>query len=126
LTERVLVAKERAKAEKLKKYNEKKTKTQTKPAASKPKEAKKPETKEQPLPDYVEETLPGEKKILRPLDDPFCKAYIPKVVESAWMEWWQKEKFFEPKFAPDGNVSKEGYFVIPIPPPNVTVSYNIT
>jgi valyl-tRNA synthetase len=36
------------------------------------------------------------------------------------MEWWKKEGFFEPKFSPDGKVSKEGYFVIPIPPPNVT------
>lgn len=26
----------------------------------------------------------------------------------------------EPEFAPDGKVKKEGYFSIPIPPPNVT------
>jgi valyl-tRNA synthetase len=113
------LAKERAKAEKLKKFNEKKAKVKAAPAA-KPKETKKPETKEEPLPEFVDETVPGEKKVLRPLDDPLCKAYNPKVVESAWMAWWQKEKFFEPKFAANGDVSKEGYFVIPIPPPNVT------
>lgn len=54
------------------------------------------------------------------MEDPLHKAYIPKVVESAWMDWWKKERFFEPKFDTNGNVSKEGYFVIPIPPPNVT------
>ncbi|KAF2674470.1 valyl-tRNA synthetase [Microthyrium microscopicum] len=36
------------------------------------------------------------------------------------MDYWKKEGFFEPKFDTNGEVSKEGYFVIPIPPPNVT------
>lgn len=48
------------------------------------------------------------------------KAYIPGVVESAWYAWWEKEGFFEPKFGSDKKVKKEGYFVIPEPPPNVT------
>jgi valyl-tRNA synthetase len=88
---------------------------------AKDKEAKKkPEKKDEPLPEFVEETPVGEKKILKSLEDPLYKAYIPKVVESAWMDWWKKEGFFEPKFDTEGKVSKEGYFVIPIPPPNVT------
>ena len=58
--------------------------------------------------------------VLKPLDDAYHKAYIPKVVESAWYDWWEKERFFVPEFGPDGNVKKEGYFVIPEPPPNVT------
>ena len=41
-------------------------------------------------------------------------------MESAWYDWWEKEKFFEPKFGPDGKVMEKGYFVIPEPPPNVT------
>jgi valyl-tRNA synthetase len=72
------------------------------------------------LPEFVDETKPGEKKVLKSLDHPLYKAYIPQVVEASWMAWWKKEGFFEPKFGPDGKVSKEGYFVIPIPPPNVT------
>jgi valyl-tRNA synthetase len=48
-----------------------------------------------------------------------------QVVESAWNDWWQKEKFFEPEFAEDGSVKPAGYFVIPIPPPNVTGALHI-
>lgn len=57
--------------------------------------------------------------VLKPLDDPFHKAYIPKVVESGWYSWWEKEGFFEPEFI-HGKVKKEGYFVISEAPPNVT------
>lgn len=57
--------------------------------------------------------------VLKSLDDPFHKAYIPKVVESGWYSWWEKEGFFEPEFI-HGKVKKEGYFVIPEAPPNVT------
>jgi len=112
--------KERKKAEKDKKFQEKQAKLKSAaPAQTKAKEKKKAETKEV-LPEYVEETPKGEKKILKPLDDVFHKAYIPKVVESAWYDWWEKEGFFEPEFGPDGNVKPAGHFVIPIPPPNVT------
>ena len=58
--------------------------------------------------------------VLKPLDDAYHKAYIPKVVESGWYAWWEKEGFLKPEFAPDGKVKKEGYIAIPIPPPNVT------
>ncbi|KAH0562274.1 hypothetical protein GP486_003034 [Trichoglossum hirsutum] len=116
--------KERKKAEKAKKFAEKQAKNAnaaTAPTSSKAKEKKsKPETKEEPLPEFVEETPPGQKKILKPFDDPLYKAYNPTVVESAWYDWWEKEGFFEPEFGPDGKVKKEGYFVIPEPPPNVT------
>jgi valyl-tRNA synthetase len=117
------LAKERAKAEKMKKFAEKQAKNaEAQKAPKDTKEAKKkPEKKEEaPLPTYVEETPPGAKKILKSLDEPFNKAYVPQVVESAWMEWWKKEGFFEPKFQENGEVSEDGYFVIPIPPPNVT------
>ncbi len=36
------------------------------------------------LPPFEDETPPGDKKILRPFDDPHFAAYSPKVVESAW------------------------------------------
>ncbi|TKA78490.1 Valine--tRNA ligase, mitochondrial [Cryomyces minteri] len=114
------LAKERAKAEKIAKFKEKEAKklNASAPTQSKPKEKKK--VVEEPLPEYVEETPSGQKKILKPLDDVFHKAYIPKVVESAWYDWWEKEGFFKPEFGPDNKVKPAGYFVISEPPPNVT------
>lgn len=58
--------------------------------------------------------------MLKPLDDAFHKAYIPKVVESAWYDWWEQEGFFKPEFTKEGKVKDAGSFVIVIPPPNVT------
>ena len=58
--------------------------------------------------------------VLQSLDDPYHKAYIPKVVESGWYAWWEKSGFFEPELGPDKTLKKEGCFVIPEPPPNVT------
>ncbi|KAL8811437.1 MAG: hypothetical protein Q9200_001787 [Gallowayella weberi] len=121
-----VVEKERKKAEKQKKFEEKAAKSSDVAATAAPSKTKekmakhKAEKGEAPLPDYVEETPPGQKKILKPLDDPFVKAYIPGVVESAWYAWWEKEGFFKPKFDPENKIKKEGYFVIPEPPPNVT------
>ncbi len=89
--------KERQKAEKLKKFEAKNAQLQTNGVATAPTkviEKKKQEGKEQlDSADYVEDTLPGDKKILKPLDDKWHKAYVPKVA---------------------------GKFVIVIPPPNVT------
>jgi valyl-tRNA synthetase len=112
--------KERKKAEKDAKFKAKKA-AQAGPsgAAGKEVKEKKPKAEKEVLPEYVEETPKGDKKILKSLDDPFNKAYIPKVVESAWYEWWEKEGFFKPELI-DGKVKKAGHFVIPIPPPNVT------
>ncbi|KAI9812446.1 MAG: hypothetical protein M1827_004677 [Pycnora praestabilis] len=117
--------KERKKAEKAKKFSEKQAKTQKAPPGAVPsknkeKKAKQDAAKEEPLPEYIEETQSGHRKILKPLDDQFHKAYIPKVVESGWYAWWEKEGFFKPELGPDGNVKEEGQFSIAIPPPNVT------
>ena len=117
------LAKERAKAERLRKFQEKQQKLNAATAAkSKEKNTK---TDAESAPEYVELTPKGNKKILRPLDDPFCNAYNPKVVESAWNAWWEKEGFFQPKFDKEGNVKSAGSFVIPIPPPNVTGALHI-
>jgi valyl-tRNA synthetase len=79
------LSREKAKAEKLRKFQEKQAKAASKqnaPAA--PAKAKKPAAVEEAPITYVEETAEGDKKILKSLDDPERKAYIPKVVESAW------------------------------------------
>jgi valyl-tRNA synthetase len=51
--------------------------------------------------------------------------YNPKIVESAWYDWWLKEEFFKPELTADGKPKPEGLFVIPAPPPNVTGSLHI-
>ena len=80
--------KERKKAEKDAKFKAKKAAAAA-PAAKDgaAKEKKKKGKEEEKLPEYVEETPKGNKKILKDLDGPFTKAYIPKVVESAWCEY---------------------------------------
>ncbi|KAL2408088.1 Valine-tRNA ligase, mitochondrial [Exophiala dermatitidis] len=72
------------------------------------------------LEEYVNDTLPGEKKILRSLEDPYYKAYYPPAVESAWYDWWEQQGFFKPEFTEDGRPKPEGSFVIVTPAPNVT------
>lgn len=111
--------KERKKAEKDAKFKAKKAAQASASGAGKEAKEKKPKAEKEVLPEYVEETPKGEKKVLKSLDDPFHKAYIPKVVESAWYEWWEKEGFFKPELK-DEKVKEAGHFVIPIPPPNVT------
>lgn len=120
--------KEREKAEKDAKFKAKKAAQAQKAAeavtagSGKKADKKKTETKDEvPLSQrYVEETPAGAKKILKPLDDEFHKAYVPRVVESAWYDWWEKEGFLRPEFAADGKVKEKGSFVIVMPPPNVT------
>ncbi|KAI9845962.1 MAG: Valine--tRNA ligase, mitochondrial [Thelocarpon superellum] len=123
------VERERKKQEKAKKFAEKKMKSTSAEAAppskSKEKRAKQEAAKEEPLPPYHEDTPVGEKKLLKSFDDPHYKAYNPTVVESAWYAWWEKEGFFQPEFGPDGQVKRQGYFVIPEPPPNVTGSLHM-
>lgn len=59
--------------------------------------------------------------VLKPFDDPLHSAYIPKVVESSWYEWWEAQGFFKPEIKiGDSTTEDQGYFVIPQPPPNVT------
>jgi valyl-tRNA synthetase len=118
------LAKERQKAEKLAKLAAKQEKQKALAAASQPKQKEKKQQQEK-LPPYVEDTPKGEKKILKPLDDEYHKAYLPSVVESAWYDWWEKEGFHLPQFKENGQVKDKGYFVISIPPPNVTGNLHI-
>ncbi|CCH61710.1 hypothetical protein TBLA_0F01680 [Henningerozyma blattae CBS 6284] len=121
------IEKEKKKAEKLLKFAAKQAKKQA--AASKPgsenKNKKKPAKESAPVPEFVDKTVPGEKKVLVSLDDPALKAYNPANVESSWYDWWVKSGFFEPEFTEDGKVKPEGLFCIPAPPPNVTGALHI-
>jgi valyl-tRNA synthetase len=69
--------------------------------------------------DWVESTPAGERKWLKPLDDDFHKAYVPKVVESAWYSFWENQGLFKPRTEKDGNLKPKGKYVIAMPPPNV-------
>jgi valyl-tRNA synthetase len=74
--------------------------------------------------DWIEETPSGQKKILKPLDDDLHKAYIPKVVESAWYSFWEEQGLFKPRTAEeDGSFKAKGKYVIAIPPPNVRAHF---
>lgn len=117
---------ERKKAEKMAKFLAKKQKQEAdaknqKPVEKKPKKEKKVA---EPVPEWIDTTKPGEKKILSSLDDAAFKAYNPKNVESSWYAWWESQGFFEPQLD-NGNIKKEGAFTIPAPPPNVTGALHI-
>lgn len=112
--------KERKKAEKMAKFAQKAGAKQAAPAASTKKAEKKAKAQEEALPPFVEDTPVGEKKRLKPLDDPYYKAYNPIAVESAWYQWWEREGFFKPEFTEAGEVKPEGAFTVVIPPPNCT------
>ncbi|KAH1513889.1 hypothetical protein KXW39_000820 [Aspergillus fumigatus] len=116
--------KERQKAEKAKKFAEKEAKKKAAAAATaaaKSKDTAGGHPLKETLPQYTEETPKGKKKVLKPLEGLFHSAYIPKVVESAWYDWWEAEGFFRPEFVGEEQKPKpEGTYVIPIPPPNVT------
>ncbi|UKZ94570.1 uncharacterized protein TrAFT101_009437 [Trichoderma asperellum] len=75
--------------------------------------------------DWVEETPAGHRKILKPLDDDFHKAYLPKVVESAWYSFWEDHGLFKPQTEKDGRLKPKGKYVIAMPPPNVTGKLHI-
>lgn len=115
--------KERKKAEKLAKFEAKKAK-QTQQNAAKPGKPKAAKVKEE-VPEFVDTTVKGEKKVLVSLDDPALKAYVPKNVESSWYEWWVQKGFFKPQLDSAGHVLPAGKFVIPAPPPNVTGALHI-
>ncbi|KAK3675677.1 hypothetical protein LTR78_004318 [Recurvomyces mirabilis] len=119
------LAKERAKADKAAKFAAKQEKSKALALASQPKQKENKKPQQERLALYKEETPKGDKKILKPLDDEYHKAYIPAVVESAWYDWWEKEGFHHPEFTKDGEVKKAGSFVVAIPPPNVTGSLHI-
>ncbi|KAL1967143.1 hypothetical protein VTN77DRAFT_3434 [Rasamsonia byssochlamydoides] len=94
---------ERRKAEKAKKFAEK----QAKAAAAKPAQPKSTEKK----PKVEKEKT--------------TDAYDPKTIESGRYEWWEERGLFKPQFDEDGNVKKEGAFVMVCPPPNVTGSLHM-
>ena len=123
-TEREL-KREQKKAEKRAEFEQKKANQARLAAvnANKTKAAEKEKEKKaevEVLPPFVEDTPAGEKKRLKPFDDPYYSSYHPIAVESAWYAWWEKEGFFQPQFTPEGKVKPEGSFVIAMPPPNVT------
>lgn len=119
--------KERKKAEKMAKFLAKKQKQEADAQTKKPSEKKPKKEKKvaEPVPEWIDQTKPGEKKILASLDDPAFKAYNPKNVESSWYEWWDKQGLFEPEFTESGDIKEEGVFSIPAPPPNVTGALHI-
>lgn len=120
------IEKEKKKAEKMAKFLAKKQKQEEDAKSKKPVEKKPKKEKKvaEPVPEWTDETVPGEKKKLVSLDDPAFKAYNPKNVESSWYAWWELQKFFEPKLDADA-INKKGVFTIPAPPPNVTGALHI-
>ncbi|TFK71398.1 hypothetical protein BDN72DRAFT_958079 [Pluteus cervinus] len=85
----------------------------------KPKVEKEKKEEEQP---FVNTTPKGEKK---DLSQPMAAGYNPIAVESAWYDWWLAQGYFKPQMGPDGLPKKEGVFVLPCPPPNVTGKLHI-
>lgn len=108
--------KNRKKAEKARKFAAKQ-----KPAAgaAPAKSATKKSLPSSAVLEYIEQTPPGQKKILRPFsdDDEITRAYNPQAIESAWGAWWEAQGFF----TPSNDTSSKGSFTIVIPPPNITV-----
>ncbi|KAK3363671.1 mitochondrial valyl-tRNA synthetase [Lasiosphaeria hispida] len=110
--------KEKAKADKAAKFAAKqsKIKQQPKQAASQP-APKAAKVQAPTLPVFKNDTPGGDKKAIKPFDDPYFNAYNPSAVEAAWYQWWEKSGFFKPETHGSADV---GTFVIPLPPPNVT------
>lgn len=115
---------ERKKAEKLAKFEAKKAKQAEKAKASAPK-PKKEKKEAEPIPEYIDTTIPGQKKTLVSFEDAAFKAYNPKNVESSWYDWWEQQKLFQPELTKDGQIKPQGVFSIPAPPPNVTGALHI-
>ncbi|KAI1820004.1 tRNA synthetases class I-domain-containing protein [Xylaria intraflava] len=116
--------KQRLKLEKFAKKQAQQAQQQQNSGASE-KKAKKQAAPAVEAKDWVDETPSGQRKILQPLDDDFHKAYIPKVVESAWYDFWEDQGLFKPRVEEDGSLKPKGKYVIAIPPPNVTGKLHI-
>ncbi|KAJ1035366.1 hypothetical protein NDA13_000785 [Ustilago tritici] len=85
------------------------------------KEKPKKEVKEEP--EYVNNTVPGEKK---DLSQPMESGYNPLHVEQSWYQWWEKSNHFKPAEPTESDpYDPEKTFVVPAPPPNVTGSLHI-
>jgi hypothetical protein len=92
-------------------------------SSSKEKKSKKQDVRVVESKDWIDETPAGQRKILKPLDDEFHKAYLPGVVESAWYSFWEDQGLFKPQTEKDGSVKPKGKYVIAMPPPNVWTPY---
>eukprot|EP01134_Creolimax_fragrantissima_P002761 CFRG2761T1 len=119
--EKKLAEKNKAKAEKLAKFEAKKKAREE--AEAKKKAAgtgeKKKEKKEKKEIDFVDTTARGEYKDLSSSD---FDSYHPNAVEAAWYAWWEKEGLFKPEKPGESEVhdNPKGVFMMAIPPPNVT------
>lgn len=71
---------------------------------------------------FVNNTPPGEKKIL---SEKMAPTYQPRAVEAAWYEWWEAKGFFHADVANARDKTSDGRFVMVIPPPNVTGSLHL-
>lgn len=71
---------------------------------------------------FVNNTPPGEKKILQP---DMAPTYQPRAVEAAWYEWWEKKQFFHASHEEMKGKTSEDAFVMVLPPPNVTGSLHL-
>jgi valyl-tRNA synthetase len=120
---KLMSEKQRLKLEKFanKKEKQEQQKQQQPSGASKEKKFKKQDVHTVESKDWVEETPAGARKILKPLDDDFHKAYLPNVVESAWYSFWEDQGLFKPRTEKDGSLKPKGKYVIAIPPPNVWI-----
>lgn len=110
--------KERKKAEKLRKFEEKNAKRTASQTVSKPEKTKSKAISD--VPAYHDPTPFGEKKVLLDLDHPSLKAYNPAAVESSHYAWWEKMNFFAPSPELTNAAGADKPFVIIEPPPNVT------
>ncbi|KAJ5096175.1 hypothetical protein NUU61_005531 [Penicillium alfredii] len=129
LPEKPMSEKQRLKLEKFAKKKEKQAhqsqQQQASTGVSKEKKSKMQDISAVESRDWIEETPAGQRKILKPLDDDFHKAYIPKVVESAWYSFWEDQGLFKPQTEDNGDLKPKGKYVIAIPPPNVTGKLHI-
>uniref|UniRef100_A0A6Q2Y555 valine--tRNA ligase n=1 Tax=Esox lucius TaxID=8010 RepID=A0A6Q2Y555_ESOLU len=115
-------AKNREKLEKFQKKKEMEEKKKQEKKLAPPTEKKaKPEKKELGTISYDVPTPPGEKKdVLRPLPD----SYSPQYVEAAWYPWWEKQGYFKPEHGVR-RLFGGSFFMMCIPPPNVTGSLHL-
>jgi valyl-tRNA synthetase len=122
-SEKPVSEKQRRKLEKFaikkEKQTQQKQKQEQSSGPSKDQKSKKQDVPAVESKDWIEETPAGQRKILKPLDDDFHKAYIPRVVESAWYSFWEDQGLFKPQSEKDGSLKPKGKYVIAIPPPNV-------
>jgi valyl-tRNA synthetase len=122
-SEKPMSEKQRLKLEKFAIKKEKQAQQQPSSGVSKEKKSKKQDVPAVESKNWVEETPSGLKKILKPLDDDFHKAYIPNVVESAWCSFWEDQGLFKPRTEKNGTLKPKGKYVIAMPPPNVWTTF---